>query len=87
MLRIKHERLRRHWSQTALAFHARMSVGDVGRIESGRLRPYDSQLEKLAAVLDLSTDALLQEVSADQAETVQRSASPESGRLVAAGAA
>lgn len=62
MLRIKHERLRRGWNQTALAFHTGISVADVSRIESGRLRPYHSQLKKLAAVLAVDLGALLDDV-------------------------
>ncbi len=63
MLRVKYERLRRGWNQTSLAYHASMSVGDISRIERGRLRPYPSQLEKLANVLRIDRQALLQNVS------------------------
>jgi transcriptional regulator with XRE-family HTH domain len=40
-----------------------MSVGDISRIESGRLRPYPSQLEKLARALGVQPDELLQDVA------------------------
>ncbi len=36
MVRIKSERLKRGWTQTALAYHARMSSAEISRIESGR---------------------------------------------------
>jgi len=42
-----------------------MSVADISRIESGRLRPYPSQLEKLAAVLEVNRDELLDEVGGE----------------------
>jgi len=64
----QYERLRLGWNQTALAYHARMSVGDISRIESGRLRPYPSQLEKLGAALTVQADALLKRCSAEKAE-------------------
>ena len=62
MLRLKAERLRRGWSQTALAFHAGMSVADISRIETRRMWPYDSQLLKLATALGVETEALLGDV-------------------------
>jgi ribosome-binding protein aMBF1 (putative translation factor) len=33
-----------------------MAAGDVGRIEAGRLRPYDGQLKKLARALGWRMD-------------------------------
>jgi transcriptional regulator with XRE-family HTH domain len=62
MIRIKFERLQRGWNQTALAYHAGMSAGDISRIESGRLKPYPAQIEKLSAVLGVEPNALLVEV-------------------------
>src|SRR2546426_6879620 len=38
----------RGWSRNEPARRARMAPGDVGRVEAGRLRPYDSQVKKLA---------------------------------------
>lgn len=63
MLRLKRERLALGWSQVALAFHAGMSIGDISRIENGRLRPYPRQIEKLANVLRIDRHALLENVS------------------------
>lgn len=88
MLRIKFERLRRGWSQTVLAYHATMSVADVSRIESGRLRPYPSQLEKLATALSVQPDALLKDVPAEEAaaaldrEPDERRATPTAAGVV-----
>jgi ribosome-binding protein aMBF1 (putative translation factor) len=46
-----------------------MSVGDISRIESGRLRPYPSQVEKLATLLGVHRDELLQEVEGEKVAT------------------
>jgi transcriptional regulator with XRE-family HTH domain len=62
MLRIKVERLRRGWRQEDLAFYARMAAADVSRIETGRLKPYPTQLVRLAKALDLGPEELLTEV-------------------------
>jgi transcriptional regulator with XRE-family HTH domain len=51
MLRLKAERLRRGWTQVDLSYHARVSPAEISRIETGRLRPYPSQVERIAHVL------------------------------------
>jgi transcriptional regulator with XRE-family HTH domain len=71
VLRLKYERLLRGWNQVALAFHAQMSIGDVSKIENGRLLPYPKQLAKLANVLGVDGAALLQEVSAEKTPTTE----------------
>lgn len=50
---IKLERIRREkkWSISEVARRANMGATDVGKIESGRLKPYDSQLKKIASAL------------------------------------
>ena len=45
------ERTRRGWSKSELARRAGMNAATVGQIESGRWRPYRSQLAKLAEAL------------------------------------
>jgi transcriptional regulator with XRE-family HTH domain len=60
VLRIRAERLRRRWSQQELGYRAGIQATDISRIETGRLIPYPSQAERLARVLDLSPDDLLQ---------------------------
>lgn len=62
LLRIKAERLKRGWTQTELAYFARMSSADVSRIESGRMVPYRGHALRLARVLDLQPAELLVEV-------------------------
>ena len=56
MLLLAREREARGWSRNELARRARMAAGDVGRIEVGRLRPYDGQLKKLARALGWPID-------------------------------
>jgi transcriptional regulator with XRE-family HTH domain len=51
------------WSRAELGRRARMSGGDIGKIENGRMVPYESQLTKLARALGVSSKALLTEAS------------------------
>jgi transcriptional regulator with XRE-family HTH domain len=69
MLRIHAERLRRGWTQTALAYHAgKLSPADISRIENGWLRPYPRQLNALSEALNVPADQLLDEVTHDGKE-------------------
>ncbi len=66
MRRLRLEREDRGWSRSELARRARMSAPDIGKIESGRLNPYPSQLTKIAEALGVDSDvaeALLEEVA------------------------
>jgi ribosome-binding protein aMBF1 (putative translation factor) len=51
--RLKHEREKRGWSRAELARRAVMSASDVGKIEAGRAKPYESQLKKIARALGI----------------------------------
>ena len=62
LLRIKAERLRRNWSQTDLAYFARMSASDVSRIETGRQIPYPGHAERLGRILGLDPTKLVEKV-------------------------
>ncbi len=62
LLRIKAERLNRGWTQTELAYFARMSSAEVSRIETGRMVPHRGHALRLARVLDLQPSELLEEV-------------------------
>jgi transcriptional regulator with XRE-family HTH domain len=53
-MNISIERSRRGWSRAELARRAGLNTSTVGLIESGRLRPYESQLLKLANALGVS---------------------------------
>ena len=50
---LSHIRSRNGWSRAELARRAHMSASDVGKIESGRLLPYEGQLAKLATALSI----------------------------------
>ena len=65
MLRIRAERLKRHWSQTDLGGRARVATSDVSRIENGRLIPYERQISRLARALKLRPDQLLEPVEGE----------------------
>ena len=60
MLRLKAERLRRGWTQTDLAYHARVQPAEISRIERGNARPYPAQAERLARVLGLAITELIE---------------------------
>lgn len=53
MKKLTELRRARGWSKAELARRAHLAEGDVGKIESGRLVPYESQLGRLAMVLDV----------------------------------
>jgi transcriptional regulator with XRE-family HTH domain len=53
-MRLSEERALRGWSRAELARRAGINASTVGLIESGRLRPYPSQLLKLANALGIS---------------------------------
>ena len=56
MLVLTRERKVRGWSISELARRSVMANGDVGKIEAGRLQPYQSQLRKLASALGWPAD-------------------------------
>jgi transcriptional regulator with XRE-family HTH domain len=62
MLKLKLERLKRRWKQQDLAYRCGMHSADVSRIESGRLRPSPSQLQRLARALKVTSGTLLEDV-------------------------
>jgi len=67
MLRIKHERLKRGWTQMQLAFFAKVNVSDVSRIESGRMSdPYPGHAERLGGVLGMAPEELTREVEPEE---------------------
>ncbi len=48
MTKLEEMRRERGWSKAELARRAEIGEADVGKIESGRLQPYDNQLQRLA---------------------------------------
>lgn len=68
MKRLRAAREARSWSQAELARRAGLHASTISLLESGRLVPYPSQVEKIAAALDLPADAagaLIEEVGGD----------------------
>lgn len=51
MLEMTSKRLDRGWSKSELGRRAKMTAADIGKIESRRLVPYESQLKKIAKAL------------------------------------
>lgn len=56
MLLMTEERKRQGLSMSALARRADMHVSSISQIESGRLKPYPSQIEKIARALGWEDD-------------------------------
>jgi transcriptional regulator with XRE-family HTH domain len=64
MTRLQAERQKRGLSQTALAASAgKLSTSDICRFERGYGRPYPAQARRLAQVLGLDVNALLETAS------------------------
>ena len=55
MLRLTKERERRGWSKAALARSASLDQALMSKIESGRVRPYPTELRRLAEALNWPT--------------------------------
>ncbi len=55
MLRLTRERERRGWSKAALARSASLDQALMSKIESGRVRPYPAELQRLAEALGWPT--------------------------------
>lgn len=62
MFRMQEARKDRGWTRRDLAKEADLHPSDVGKFESGRSKPYESQLQKLAVALDLRIDELMLDV-------------------------
>ena len=62
MLNLKQMRLGKGWTQHELARRAEMYDSDLSKIERGWMRPYPSQAQRLATVLEVEASTLLIEV-------------------------
>lgn len=62
MTRLEHERRKRGWSQTALAYQVRMHQPDISAAETGRRGLSPGYAERLSQVLGVPADALLDDV-------------------------
>jgi transcriptional regulator with XRE-family HTH domain len=59
VLRIKYERLLRHWSQPELSRLAQVPQPTISEIERGVSAPSADQLDRLARTFDIQPPALL----------------------------
>ena len=62
MYKITFHRGRLGWSKNKLARVTRLTPGDVGKIESGRLIPYPSQIKKIADAFGVTVENLANEL-------------------------
>ena len=63
MVRLRLERLKRGWSLQTLGFHTGIQGAEISKMERGILVPYPTQRERLARVMGLRVDELLEEVA------------------------
>ena len=63
MIRLKAERMRRGWSQQTLGYHSQVAGADISKVENGRLQLYPKQAERLAVVLGVKPEELLQRIA------------------------
>lgn len=71
MIRLTIERERRELSRGELARRAKMHRGDVGKIELGRVKPYDAQLKKIGRAMRMRVpESLLLGQDVTEAERV-----------------
>ena len=66
MTRLKYERVRRGLSLQALGYQAQVQSADVSKMERRISTGYPGQRERLARVLALDPEQLLEEVSTDE---------------------
>lgn len=66
MTRLEFERRRRCWNQTDLAYHSRITQGEVSRLERGRMTLTPTYAGRLAKALGVPADVLLSKVPTDQ---------------------
>lgn len=66
LLRIKLERLKMKKTLQQVGYQTGINQSDISRIESGRLIPYPSQLERLTTFFGMSKEELFQQVKPDE---------------------
>ena len=62
MTKMKAVRLAKGWTLQDAGFRARVQAAHLSQIERGILRPYPKQMKRLARVLGLTVEELLEEV-------------------------
>ena len=59
--RIRHERIRKRWTQEDLARNSGLSLGQISRIEGGKIEsPHFSTIAKIAEALGVSDEDLIE---------------------------
>lgn len=62
MFLITHEREKRRWTKTELAFKSKIHPSVIGQLESGKMFPYPGYKKKLSEALEIPEDDLFKEV-------------------------
>jgi ribosome-binding protein aMBF1 (putative translation factor) len=58
MTNLEAARRGRKWSQTTLAYMAKLAQSDISAIENGWRKPYPAQAKRLAKLLNIKADEL-----------------------------
>lgn len=66
MTRLKFVRRKRGWSLQVLGYQAKVQSADISKMERRIFTGYPGQRERLARVLELEPEQLLEEVSKDE---------------------
>lgn len=72
MTKLEYGRRQRSWSQTEIAYLARMHQPDVSAAETGRRALTPGYARRLARILGIPADQLLDDVAADEAGVAVR---------------
>ena len=56
--KMKAERRRRRWRQVDLSFHSNVPIGEISKIETLRMKPYQKHAERISKVLGISPGEL-----------------------------
>ena len=63
MTKMQQARDAKKWSQTKIAYMAKMAQSDISALENGWRKPYPGQAKRLGKLLGLSPDELTDEVA------------------------
>jgi len=64
MTKMQQRRDAKAWSQTKLAYMAKVAQSDISAIENGWRKPYPGQAKRLSKLLGLTPDELTQDTAA-----------------------
>ncbi len=63
MTKLQAARLTQNMTQVALSYHSGVSPGDISKFENGRALPYEGQAARLAGVLKILPEELLEQAA------------------------